>query len=72
MSCDVQYHLPPRRVKRLNEDDSFKIIVSSGISSVHHVVEELILNAIDAEATTIQISVSITSQSLNIDVQDNG
>jgi DNA mismatch repair ATPase MutL len=61
-----------KRPKKLSADDTLKLIASGALPSFHNVVEELVLNSIDAGATSINVSVNISSQSLDIEVRDNG
>lgn len=63
---------PKKRIKKLGDEDASKIIATSAIPSLHNVVEELILNSIDARATEIQVIVTISAASLEIEVRDNG
>eukprot|EP01031_Cornospumella_fuschlensis_P030116 gene30116-36381_t len=59
-----------RRVKLLKSCVSDQILASSGLASFHRVVEELVLNSIDAQSTSIYIKLDI--QEFGITVIDNG
>jgi DNA mismatch repair ATPase MutL len=71
--CDQECEIistPPFAIRRLSKTDSALVVASSALGSVCQVVEELVLNAIDAKAKCIDIKVNMTEFSL--EVRDNG
>ena len=57
-------------LQKLEEEVSTQILASSSIPSFHNVVEELVLNAVDASSTRIEIYVDMNHYSIT--VVDNG
>lgn len=61
------YH---RKIRRLESTVSSAIRAASVLSSLHRVVEELVMNSLDASSSKIEVVVDFTTWSVT--VNDNG
>lgn len=61
---------PFRKIRRLESNVSSAIRAASVLSSLHRVVEELLLNSLDASSSKIEVVVDPTTWS--VVVNDNG
>ncbi|EGC34526.1 hypothetical protein DICPUDRAFT_153264 [Dictyostelium purpureum] len=57
-------------IKKLEEDVSLKVRSSAVIVSLEQAIEEIVFNSIDAQATSIVISINLSN--LTFEVKDNG